>query len=290
MPQLRPAAYSFAAIALIAASASAFAGDADWQKSYPVSAKPSLAFSTGDASTEVRSCGQCRAISVRVQWNGRNPSEYIISEFQTGDHVNFEIKEKVHLHMFVGVHHQPQVMIETPAALDLEGRTTDGSLRVSGLQGGIQLHTSDGSVEVGNVSGALRLTSSDGSIRIHNMTGTLESRSSDGSVQIDGQFTGVFVHTSDGSLDLTLAEGSKLATASRVESSDGRVVVHVPRNLATDLEVHTSDGHIQCDLPLVMDGYDSKSDSGHHIRGRLNGGGAPLNIRTSDGNVTIAAL
>src|SRR4051794_37162257 len=142
MPQLRPAAYSFAAIALIAASASAFAGDADWQKSYPVSAKPSLALSTGDASTEVRSCGQCRAISVRVQWNGRNPSEYIISEFQTGDHVNFEIKEKVHLHMFVGVHHQPQGMIETPAALDLEGRTTDGSLRVSGLQGGIQLHTS----------------------------------------------------------------------------------------------------------------------------------------------------
>ena len=236
MPQLRPAAYSFVAIALIAASASAFAGDADWQKSYPVSAKPSLAFSTGDASTECGRAGNA-APSASASNGMAGTPEYIISEFQTGDHVNFEIKEKVHLHMFVGVHHQPQVMIETPAALDLEGRTTDGSLRVSGLQGGIQLHTSDGSVEVGNVSGALRLTSSDGSIRIHNMTGTLESRSSDGSVQIDGQFTGVFVHTSDGSLDLTLAgpRFPKLATASRVESSDGRVVVHVPRNLATDV-------------------------------------------------------
>ncbi len=53
-------------------------------------------------------------------------------------------------------------------------------------------------------------------------------------------------------------EGTKLTTASRIESSDGRVTIKVPRTLAADLEVHTGDGHIQCDLPLVMDGYDSK--------------------------------
>jgi hypothetical protein len=31
-------------------------------------------------------------------------------------------------------------------------------------------------------------------------------------------------------------------------------------------------------------------DSSHSIRGRLNGGGMPLSIHTSDGNVRIATL
>jgi hypothetical protein len=289
MLHLRSAVLSLTAASLVAVGVSARA-ESDWQKSYPVSAKPSLTFSTGDASTEVISCGQCREIRIRVQWNDRRAADYLLNEAQAGDHINFELREKVRLHVMFGTHHEPRVFVETPSAVDLEGRTSDGSLKVTGIQGEIQLHTSDGSVDVSDVSGAVRLTASDGSIRIHNANGTLESRSSDGSVHIDGQFSGLQVHTSDGSLELTLADGSKLTTASRIESSDGRVSVRMPRTLAADLEVHTSDGHIQCDLPLVMNGYDSKSDSGHNLRGRLNGGGVPLNIHTSDGNVTIASL
>ncbi|HEY3706118.1 MAG TPA: DUF4097 family beta strand repeat-containing protein [Terracidiphilus sp.] len=289
MPHLRPAALTLTAVGLFACVPLVHA-QSDWQKTYPVGGKPSLSFSTGDASTEVTSCGQCKEIRIRVQWNDRHIGEYTLNEAQTGDHVNFELREKTHMHMMMGAHREPRVFVETPSTLDLDGRTSDGSLKVTGLNGGVQLRTSDGSVDLSDVAGAVRLTSSDGSIRLHNVSGTLESRSSDGSVHIDGQFTGLQVHTSDGSLELTMNEGTKLTTASRVESSDGRVQIHVPRSLAADLEVHTGDGRIQCDLPLVMDGYNSKGDSGHNLRGRINGGGVPLSIHTSDGNVTIASL
>ena len=288
MAHLRPAALTLAAVALLFA-ASVASAESDWQKSYPVNGKPSVSFSTGDAAVEVASCGGCKEIRIRVQWNDRNPSDYNLTEVQTGDHVNFELREKAHMHIVMGVHHEPRVFVETPSSIDLEGRTSDGSLKVAGLSGSVQLQTSDGSVDVSDVSGAVRLKASDGSIQLHNITGTLESRSSDGRAHIDGQFTGVQVHTSDGSLELTLNDGTKLATASRIESSDGSVMIHVPRTLAADLEIHTGDGHIKCDLPLVMEGYDSKTDSGHNLRGRVNGGGVPLSIRTSDGNVTIAS-
>jgi hypothetical protein len=288
MAHVRPTALASAAVALLFATSFASA-QSDWQKSYPINAKPSLSFSTGDAAVEVTSCGGCKEIRIRVQWNDRNPSDYNLTEVQTGDHVNFELREKGRMHIVMGVHHEPRVFVETPSSIDLEGRTSDGSLKVAGLSGSVQLQTSDGSVDVTDVSGAVRLKASDGSIQMHNITGTLESRSSDGQVSIDGQFTGLQVHTSDGSLDLTMADGTKLATASRIESSDGRVMIHVPRTLAADLEVHTGDGHIQCDLPLVMDGYDSKGNSGHNLRGRFNGGGVPLSIRTNDGNVKIAS-
>jgi hypothetical protein len=270
--------------------ASAQAGD--WQKTYPVSGKASLTISTGDSSLELRSCGECREVRVRLEWRDRKPDDYTLTEFQSGDHVNFELKEKSHLgiHFGMGNLHQPRVTVDTPTALDLDGRTSDGSLKVSGVQGTLEVHTSDGSVDIENVGGAVRLTASDGSIKIHNVTGTLESRSSDGHATVDGKFTALQVHTSDGTLDLTMAEGSQLNTASRVESSDGSVTVRLPHTMAIDLDVHTSDGQINCALPLTMEGYNSAHSSGHNLRGHLNGGGVPLTVHTSDGNVTIASL
>jgi DUF4097 and DUF4098 domain-containing protein YvlB len=122
---------------------------------------------------------------------------------------------------------------------------------------------------------------------IRRATGTLEARGADGHMTIDGQFTGVQLHTSDGNLDFTLAPGSQLHAASRIESSDGHVSLHVPSTLAADLDITTSDGHVDCSLPLTMDHYDS---SGNHLHGHLNGGGTPLSVHTSDGNVRIAAI
>ncbi len=119
MAYLRPAALTLAAVAFLALAATARA-ESDWQKSYPVNGKPSLSFSTGDASTEVTSCGQCKEIRVRVQWNDRPPSDYTLSEAQTGDHVNFELREKAHMRIMIGMHHEPRVYVETPATIDLE--------------------------------------------------------------------------------------------------------------------------------------------------------------------------
>jgi len=268
------------------------ASSADWLKSYTISGKASVVLSTGDASTEVRSCGSCREVKIRVEWNDRQPGDFFVNEFKSGDHVNFEMKEKQHFgfHIGGGMRRSPHVTVETPTVADLYARTADGALKVSGIQGGVDLHTSDGAVDVWDVAGAVRLSASDGAIRIHNVSGTLESRSSDGSVAIDGRLTAVQVHTSDGSLELTLAEGSKLTVASHIESSDGQVKVRLPRSLAADLEVHTSDGRIDCSLPVTTEGYNSSSSSGHSLRGRLNAGGAPLTIHTSDGSVTISAL
>ena len=284
MKSLRLLAFAVPA-ALFAVSAAV--AETDWQKSYAVSGKPSVSVTTGDASVEVRPCG-CREVRIHVQWNDRRPDEYNINESQSGDHVSFELREKQRFGIHMGNHREPHVFVETPAELDLEARTSDGGLKVYGVNGTIALHTSDGAVDVADVSGAIRLVASDGSIRIHNVNGTLESRSSDGHVSIDGKLSGVQVHTSDGGLELTLNEGSQLTTSSRIEASDGSVKIRLPKTLAADVDIHTGDGHIDCQLPLTMSGYNS--GGGHNIRGRLNNGGTPLTIHTSDGSVTIASL
>jgi hypothetical protein len=262
------------------------AGAEDWQKTYPIAGKASLTMITGDVPIELHGCADCHAVKIVVDWADRNPSEFLLKESQVGDMVDFELGEKVKWGIHFGLSHSPHVTVETPANLDLQARTSDGSLKVSGVQGDVRLHTSDGKVEVMDVGGSLQLVASDGAINVHNVTGKLDSKSSDGRATIDGKFTELHVHTSDGNLELTVGEGSKLAAASRIETSDGKVTVRLPHALDADLDVHTGDGKINCDLPLKMDGF-STAGSGHHLRGHLNGGGVPLEIHTSDGSVTI---
>ena len=289
---LRLAASCVATVCLIAASSLLAHADSDWQKTYPVSGKASVFSTTGDASIEIRSCDNCREVRVRVEWNDRHASDYVITEFQSASHVTFEMKDKVHnsFHFNIGVHRSPHVTIDTPAITDLEARAEDGSVKVSGLQGTVVLKTGDGSLDVADVSGSLRLNTSDGSIRIHNGNGTLDARSSDGRVTIDGRFSALQVYTADGSLDVTLAEGSRLVSSSRLETGDGHVTLRLPRSFAAELNVDTGDGSIKNDLPLTSSGGTTPSKSEHSLRGRLNGGGPELSIHSGDGSVTITAI
>jgi len=113
---------------------------------------------------------------------------------------------------------------------------------------------------------------------------------SDGNQDIAGSFTSLQLHSSDGSITIELAEGSHLSSDSRIESSDGSVTLRLPKSFPAELAVSTSDGSIQSTLPLVVDGYNSKGNSGHNIRGKFNGGGSLLTIHTSDGSVHLATL
>lgn len=289
MGKLRFAVVTMAALALAAGGLGEKAGAEDWQKTYPIGGKASVQLHVGDAQVDVRGCGACKAVKIAVDWRDSNPSDFSLRESQAGDMVDFELGEKVKWGIHFNASHAPHVTVETPETLQLQMRTSDGAIKVSGVQGDIRLHTSDGGVDVEDVGGSLELEASDGKIRIHNVSGRLDSKSSDGPMTIDGKFTGLHVHTSDGNVELTALPGSQLATPSRIESSDGKVALRLPRDLAADLDVHTSDGKISCDLAVKMDGYTS-SGSGHTLRGHLNGGGQPLQIHTSDGNVTITAL
>ena len=288
--RLASGALAAAATLFLASPALAQVSGHDWQKTYSVNGSASLTIETGDSGLNIQSCGDCKEIRVQVH-SGRDLNEYRLDEHQDGDHVSFSLKEKPMWGFHVGWKGEgTKVTVETPAHLDLDAKTSDGNFSARELTGNLQVRSGDGSVALDDVHGALRLTSSDGNVVIRGATGTLEARGSDGHMQVDGQFSAVQMHTSDGNLDLTLAPGSQLNAASRIESSDGHVVVHVPATLAADLNVTTSDGRLDCSLPLTMDHYDSNESSGHAVHGRLNGGGTPLTIHTSDGNVSIAAL
>ena len=274
---------------LITLPAVAQDSDHSWSKTYPVSGKPTLTFETSDANVVFQPCGACHAIRIHVEVVGQKLSDYRLEEGQNGDDVHFSLKEIPHLGVHIGWHReQTHVTVETPAQLSLQAKTADGNVTLSGLQGELALTTGDGDVTIDQVAGDMRIKSGDGQVKITDAQGALDARTSDGSLTVEGLFHAISLHTSDGRLDVSLRPGTKLSEASSIQSSDGPVTVHVPRNFAADLDVHTSDGRVDCSLPLTIEHYESRG--GHALHGQLNGGGTPLTINTSDGDVKIEQL
>jgi hypothetical protein len=277
----------------ILSALTAFAQDPDhsWSKTYPVTGKPMLTLETADGGVEFRPCGDCHEIRIHIEVVGRKMSDYRLEEGQSGDEVHFLFKERLHAGGHVAWHkEQTRVTVESPAQLTLRAKTSDGNVTLSGLQGDLSLTTGDGNVAVDHVSGNVRIRSGDGRVKVTDADGSIDAHTSDGSLSVDGIFQALALHTSDGALDLNLREGTKLAGASTIQSSDGSVTIRVPPSFAADLSVHSSDGHVDCALPLAMDNYQSGGGHGNELHGKLNGGGTPLTINTSDGNVRIEQL
>ena len=127
MPSARSCLFSsFALASVVIFSAShACAQDAehDWEKSYTVTGKPSLTLETSDSHLDIRSCGECKTVQIRVH-SGQKLSEFRLEESQSGDHVYFNLKEKprVGFHVTWNNHEATSVVVMTPGTLELDAK------------------------------------------------------------------------------------------------------------------------------------------------------------------------
>lgn len=240
----------------------------DWHKHWTVGPRPEVHVLTGDASVVVEAAGDgaVDASLVARGWSMGGSSGVQVIEHQAGNRVEIEVK--VPSRHFDFGNHSLRLTVRVPRELTAEVRTGDGSIQLRGLHGPIHAVTGDGSLQADDLDGTLTAYSGDGSVRVH------------------GRFDNLQVHTSDGSVELNVLPGSRLESGWRVQTGDGSVRVHVPRDLAADLEMHTGDGHIQLDLPITVSGR----QDGHQVQGKLNGGGPTLLVHTGDGSISLGAI
>ena len=118
---------------------------------------------------------------------------------------------------------------------------------------------------------------------LDSVDGKLHASTGDGHIQANGRFDELELKTGDGHVDVRAGNGSALSNNWRLETGDGSVSLEVPQSLAANVDLHTSDGHIDLDMPVTTEGTMRQNE----IRGKLNGGGNLLTIRTGDGSIHL---
>jgi hypothetical protein len=163
----------------------------------------------------------------------------------------------------------------------------------------LNLHSGSGDVEVGHVGRYLSAASGSGNVRAMGIHGTadLSSGSGDLSMEQDGPGdvkakTGsgnIQIHSFDGTLMLRTGSGNveadgRLTGAANLSTGSGNIKLRLTPDAHFNLEASTGSGSIQVHYPGAPEQNDQ---SKHHLTGPVNGGGAPLEVRTGSGDVEI---
>ncbi|MDR3133061.1 MAG: hypothetical protein LBU42_03435 [Prevotellaceae bacterium] len=172
---------------------------------------------------------------------------------------------------------------------DIQLSTSGGSIRAQDSEGDITLSTSGGSVRLDHINGNIRATTSGGTIRLADLTGTIQARTSGGSIHADRVSGTLTAGTSGGSMKLAEIAGNLDA-----RTSGGGM--NVQMTSVSEYVRLTNSGHITLSLPGgkgyalritgqhidtgVLENFSGVFES-KTIDGTLNGGGAEINIRSS---------
>ena len=207
--------------------------------------------------------------------------------------------------------------IEVPRNSRVDLRSSGGGIRVTNLAGAVKLRSSGGGVRAFDVDGPVDASSSGGGVEVRRVRGDVRVGSSGGGVTVDHVVGNVAADSSGGGVEVSSVSGDVAAESSgggvhlddiggridaessggpvsavlaaehsaggRLSSSGGGVRVGVDRRARLHIDASSSGGGVTCDLPLLVQGKQSRSS----IRGDLNGGGAELVLRSSGGGIRI---
>jgi hypothetical protein len=127
----------------------------------------------------------------------------------------------------------------------------------------VRVSTVNGRVEVDRVLGSVRASTVNGSVDLTGVGGPIEASAVNGSVEADvarvDPSSRNELHTTNGSVRLTL-----------------------PRDAGADVEAHTVNGSVGCDFDLA-----DESRSRRKIEGRIGAGGARFELATVNGSARI---
>jgi DUF4097 and DUF4098 domain-containing protein YvlB len=180
--------------------------------------------------------------------------------------------------------------------------TSNGSLRLESVNGSARMHTSNGSVHVWGVTGDIDMATSNGSIDVDKFAGAAELKTSNGRVKASGVEGAFSARTSNGSIDVdieALDKGRPLVLSSsngsinvslrkwqnnevRASTSNSSVNVRLPEGVAAEVKAATSNGHITTDFEVA-----TTQKSKTRMNGRIGGGGALLDLSTTNGNIRL---
>jgi TonB family protein len=179
-------------------------------------------------------------------------------------------------------------------------QTDGGNITVGQAGNLVSVRTGGGQIDFGEVRGSVRAQTGGGGIRIMYVSGPMEVESSAGSICLTRVAGTVRAATAGGTItawinpDASSSSGGtvRLPGLSQLTSGNGDIVVFLPRNLAADIDATVESGgerRIEADPALAL--TIQKSGSGPvHATAALNGGGAPLKLRTTAGKIRLQFL
>lgn len=162
---------------------------------------------------------------------------------------------------------------------DIDLRTSGGNMHATHCEGTIRMGTSGGNLVLEDVKGDIHATTSGGQVEGQDIAGELRTSTSGGNIHLGNLSCSLSASTSGGSIDVDLKTMGKYLDLS---NSGGNISVAMPQGLGMSLTVSGERVHTS-----KLENFSGDIDK-HSIAGTMNGGGIPVKVRGSGGNVELS--
>ena len=182
------------------------------------------------------------------------------------------------------------VVVQCQKAIRAE--TAGGEIRILRAGGNIIAGTAGGDVWIGSAAGTVVAQTSGGSIHVDSANGLVRAETAGGGIKLWKIAGPVRAETAAGNIIAQVIATGKLWGDSTLETTVGDVVVYLPVDLAVTIratiEAAGARHNITSEFPMsIRSSRDQPGVREVFGEGQMNGGGAPLRIRTTSGNIEI---
>jgi DUF4097 and DUF4098 domain-containing protein YvlB len=190
-------------------------------------------------------------------------NEIRIEVQRTGDGVSVRTVVPEHRNGNMGA----RLVLKVPRRVNLRDvSSSNGAIRVSGVEGAAKLSTSNGAIRADVTGGSFSAATSNGSIEAN-----LRRSDSREPVVLD---------TSNGRISLRL--DAETVPEIRADTSNSSIELHLPASTGARLEASTSNGGIFSDFDVT-----TRSMSKDRLNGTIGAGGPLLKLGTSNGAIRV---
>jgi hypothetical protein len=173
----------------------------------------------------------------------------------------------------------------------LRAETAGGEIRIQRAGGDVTAGTAGGDVRIGEALGKVVAQTSGGSIHVDSARGLVRAETAGGGIRLWKIAGPVRAESAAGNITAQVVADRRLWGESNLATTVGDVVVYLPSDLAVTIratiEAAGSRHRIVSDFPLNIRPSDLAGVRELFGEGDVNGGGAPLRIRTTSGNIEI---
>lgn len=301
---------------------SAAAAEGSFQRTLQVNGTANIDLSTGSGSVRVRTGNSGQVLITghvkATNWFGGDAErrvQAIVNQppvQQNGNDIRIGHTSDSELLHNVSISYE----LVVPAETRLRSHTGSGNQDIVGLNDQLEVETGSGGLKISEIGAPVRAEAGSGDIAIDQVKGSVRAKTGSGSIhatQISGGFEGgtgsghivleqiaageVRAETGSGGMELRGVQGSLEATAGSgdiraegnptgswtLRTGSGTVQVKLAADTGFDLNARTNSGSISVSQPVTVQGSISRKE----VRGKVHGGGVPVDVETGSGNIEI---
>ena len=147
----------------------------------------------------------------------------------------------------------------------------------------LRVGTTNGRIEVEEVAGDATISSTNGRIDMSQVEGTIDVSTTNGRIELTDIEGGLEANTTNGGVEVRYSSHAEITKDISIRTTNGGIVLELPKDIDADVQARTSNGHIDTDFPITVKGRYGRK----HLSGRINDGGPLIDLRTTNGSINI---